>query len=517
MPAQSPGGGPDRHRLPGAIWAWFSRAGIGATALLAQWTPAQDAAAVDATGPGWIDARHEPFRERFQQLLLAAPTRDLGQGWQLAAEIGRPVAPLLWDMVQAERAQTGRRLAVLAAAMVAGGAAEDERSLAWLDRPKGMVEDRVLTALWLAHGPRRARPVPNLAGRLLGGGRPPEPVLRLAVRLASARFPGGEAGDAVGADEDPGLAAAGVFAGLPIGAAVAARYGNLKASERHVELYWRAGLLAGARGLAEGRPPEVEWLQRARDLSAWPGEAFAAVRCAALLYRLRAQDQVADGPRPDWRLLHQAVVDRAAAVAVRGWLTAAPQPRDEEPARLAVAYVLSREPAEVVAEQAVWSAAPRVRRHVAIALAWRLLGEPPAAPIELDLPGVPEWVFVRLAGGARPAVPVLDDAPLQLAARLAAADRLPPAALRAALEDALWRWGSHPGLGAWEQERLLLRDLLLVGSLVGGGRYVPHVRPEQRYRASGIAPDDVFYEVASSLHDFLVRPRLPIPAECRLR
>lgn len=104
-----------------------------------------------------------------------------------------------------------------------------------------------------------------------------------------------------------------------------------------------------------------------------------------------------------------------------------------------------------------------------------------------------------------------------MGARLAAAGRLPAAAARRLFEETLWRWGSHPGLGAWEQERLLLRDVLLVGSHPGGGKYVPQVRPELRYRPAGLGPDDVFYDVAVALFDFLATPRGPVPAEYQLR
>jgi hypothetical protein len=258
--------------------------------------------------------------------------------------------------------------------------------------------------------------------------------------------------------------------------------------------------------------------QRARDLMALPGDQQAAVRAAAALFRLRTGDLRLEGSRPDWRLLQVAVAESAGAHALRDWLGPVPQPRDEEPARLAVSYVLSRDPQEVVADRAQWGALPRIRPHVAVALAWRLLGDRAGALIDAEVAGVPEWVFVRWASGIAVDRDVtLDDAPLQAALRLLRADRLPRAALRAALEDALWRWGSHPGLGMWEHERLLLRDLLLVGSNTGGGKYAPQVRPEQRYRATGIGPDDVFYDVAVALHDFQSRPRLPIPSEYRLR
>jgi len=491
---------------------------IGVLTLPSQLAVAQEGPGLAAGDVGWITGRDDRFRERFQQLLVAVPTRDVQQGWQLAADIGRPVVPLLWDMLQAERSNVGRRLVWLAAASLAGGPAEDDRLFTWLDRQKGMLEERVLGAMCIAYGPRRSHPVPGFWSRCQGPDKSPEQVLRIAVRLAAARIPGAESGMSCGVDDDVGLAAAGACAGLSMPASVGARLWNLRTPERHAELFWRGAMLGGARAAGDGQRPDAELAQRARDLMALPGDQHAAVRAAAALFRLRTGDLRLEGARPDWRLLQVQVADSTAARTLRNWLGPVPQPRDEEPSRLAVSYVLSRDAAEVVADRAQWSAVPRIRSHVAIALAWRLLGDGVGAPIDVEVPGVPEWVFVRWASGVAVDRDVtLEDVPLRVALRLLAVERLSRPALRAALEEALWRWGSHPGLGLWEQERLLLRDLLLVGSNAGGGKYAPHVPFVQRYRATGIGPDDEFYPVAIALHDFLARPRLPIPAEYRLR
>ncbi|MBL9078636.1 MAG: hypothetical protein JNL08_14090 [Planctomycetes bacterium] len=472
---------------------------------------------VDGGDVGWLSAREERFRERFQQLLLV-PNRDLAQGWQLAADVGRPAVPLLWDMLQSERSNVGRRLVLLGAALAAGGMAEDERLLAWLGQQKSMLEERTLAAMWLAEGPRRPRGVDAFVARCQGPARTPEPVLRVAVRLAAARFPGAETEDSVGPEEDPGLAAAGAFGGIAVAASLAQRLWDLRTPVRHAELFWRGALLAGARGLVGDRPVDADLLQRARERMALTGDQNAPVRAAAAWYRLRAGDLRQEGARPEWDLLQILVAESDGARRLRGWLGPVPQPRDEQPARLAVAYVLSRQPAEVVADRESWAGDARIRAHVAVALAWRLTGETDPKPIAEDLTTVPEWAFVRWASGATvQPVPALDDGPLLTAAQLMAGERLPRAALRQVLEDTLWRWGSHPGLSAWEQERLLVRDLLLVGSNTGGGKYAPHVRPTQIYRPTGIGRDDEFFTVAVALHEFLGRPRLPIPAEHRLR
>lgn len=490
---------------------------IGTLGALPQAAICQDFPPASTGGAGWIGPREERFRDRFRQTLLAVPTRDLASGWQLASDLGRPTVPLLWDLLQAERSNVERRLAVLAAAILAGGTNEDERLFAWLDQQRPMLEERVLAAMLVALGPRRTRPVPGFWSKLQGPGKSTEQILTIAVRLAAARVPGLDGTAPTVLDDDPGIAAATVYTGTSISPVLANKLGR-NSTERHAELFWRATLLCGARQVAEGQPVTESLVARAREFSALSGDQFAAVRAAAMLFRVRARDVRAEGNRPDARLLHVATSDIASARLLRGWLAPAAQPRDEEPHRLAVTYALSREVAEVVADRATWSADPRIDEHVAVALAWRLLGDDAKTPIDVALPTVPEWNFVRWASGASiDASAEVADPRLARALVLAAAGRMPRSAMRAALEEALWRWGSHPGLVTWEQERLLVRDLLLVGSNPGGSKYVPHVVAEQRYRPTGIGPDDTFFRVASSVFDFVTRPPGPLPAEYRIR
>jgi hypothetical protein len=467
---------------------------------------------------GWIGPRAERFRERFRQVLLAVPTRDLAGGWALARDLGRPATPLLWDMMQAESSNVGRRLVMLGAAVLAGGPNEDERLFAWLDRQKPMLEERILAAMLLALGPRRQRPIAEYWSRLQGPAKSPEQILAIAVRLAAVRFPGLDGTAPASLDDDPGVAAAAAYAGATVPASLTNRLWNRNSPERHAELFWRGVLLCGARQVAEGRQVPDSLVARARELASLAGDQYAAVRTAAALFRLRTRDFRNEGARPDWRVLQIAASDVAGARASREWLGPAAQPRDEEPQRLAVSYVLSREVDEVIADRAVWSADQRIDEHVAVTLAWRLLGED--APPAIDLPlAVPEWNFVRWATGTAmdSTATEIADPQLRTAAAIAAAGRITRPALRAVLEEALWRWGSHPGLTNWEQERLFVRDLLLVGSHPGGSKYVPHVRAEQRYRPTGMGPDDTFFDVAVALFDFLERPYGPMPAEYRLR
>jgi hypothetical protein len=507
-------------RRPPRRQRWWSLvAAIGVLLLFPQLLSAQDRTGVGTGGVGALSSRDERFRRVLERLLLEAPTADdLAQGWALAADLGRPAAPLLWEVLAAEKSNAGRRIVVLAAAVLAGGPGEDDKLFTWLDAPTTIREERVMAGFLLAMGPERARPVTDLWTRLLGPAKAVPPVLGIAARLAAARFPGNDVGAPGLVDEDdPGLAAAAAFAGLPVRPALVQRLWDLRAETKHRELFWRGALLGGLRaGQAAVEPPAL-LLEHARQILEMPGESFAAAREAAALYRAVAGDVRAQGPRPEWQLLQAMASTPAAAEALQPWLKAVPQPRDEEPARLAVAYVLSRSPDTVVAERSLWGADPRIGRHVAVALAWRLLGSERPQPIEVLVPGVAEWFFVRWAAGpAGGRDGTIADAPLEAAAALAADGRLPRAAARTLLEETLWRWGSHPGLGRFDAERLLVRDLLLFGSRQGG-KWRPHVRNDLIYRAAGIDKDDPFFDVAVPLWDFLSRRRQPMPSESRLR
>lgn len=488
---------------------------IGLLAVVAQSVRSQEGTAGGTGGPGWITSRDVRWRERFQGLLLAT-SRDLAAGWQLARDVGRPAVPLLWDMVDDERSDVGRRLVVLAAAMLAGGSHEDERLFAWLDQQKPMLEERTLVAMTLALGPRRPRPVPDFWSRSFGPAKTPELLLAIAVRLASARVPESEEGAPGMNGDDPGLAAATAYAGLPLPASVSNRWWNLKAPERHAELFWRGSLLGASRRSAPSQDTDG-LLERASHVMALDGEAMALARAAATLYRARNHDLRPAGTRLDPRLLLVASSDLTTAAALHPWLGPVAQPRDDEPQRLAVAYALSRAIDVVVADREVWRADPRINRHIATALAWRVLGAPAGAPIEAVVPGLAEWNFVRWASGAAiDRTVTCDDPQLQTALDLIADGRMPRSALREALEEALWRWGSHPGLAPWEHERLLVRDLLLSGSNPGGGKYQAHVRPDLRYSPTGLDRRDGFFVVAVALYEFMIRPRAPLPREHRL-
>lgn len=490
---------------------------IGLLLLVAECAPSQDQGAHGSGGVGWISPRNDKIRAELRRLLLAVPTRDLAAGWQLAADLGQSAVPLLWELHGEER-NVGRRLAVLAAAVLAGGSNEDERLFAYLAQPRPMLEERCLSMLLLALGPQRTRVMPDFWSKSLGLTKTPEQVMAIAVRLAAARFPEVADGAPGLSDGDPGVAAAAAFAGLPIPASVSGTLWNLKNAPRHAELFWRGAFLGAHNALAQAPQQAAALRPRAREIAALTDASMGAARAAATVLRSGLHDHQPDGPRLEWQVLQLAVGHIEDARLLRVWLSPTPTPRCDEPQRLAVAYVLSRNSAEVVGDRAIWAADTKIARHVAVALAWQLLGEAGNEAVTVQMPELPEWYLVRWASGAEVhEPPTLADAQLDVAARLAAAGRLPRAAARRLLEETLWRWGSHPGLGAWEQERLLVRDLLLVGSHPGGSKYVPHVRPELRYRPPGLGPDDEFYDVAVALFDFCSRPRGPVPAEHQLR
>lgn len=458
-----------------------------------------------------------PFRALFERDLLAPPTRDYQAGLELAAMLGRPSVPLLWDLLRDEKSNVARRNALLAAAMLAGGAGTDERLYEWLGQQKAIKEERAMAAMIVALSPNRARAIPDFWRRSLGPTKSPEQVLEIAVRLAIARVPGARDGVPQLTEDEVGLAAATAFSGLPILPSIAARHWDLDSPDRHEELFWRGALLQAARAVESGEAVAPAVLVHANEIAARRESGFASAREAAALVRLAAHVVQGSGEPPPFAELRLCASERRAAVALRAWLSPRSEPRDEKPQRLAISYVLSREVAEVVADRAIWGEDVRIRAHVAIALAWRMLDEPQVAPVEAQLNGVPEWFFVQWASGAaEPFDGRCQDPILQCLAQLAQEGRLSRAAARTALEETLWRWGSHPGLGRYECERLLLRDLLLVGSNAGS-RYVAGVDFHQRYRPTGIGHESAFFDIAVAVYDFFTTPRSPLPPQYRLR
>ncbi|MGE3171045.1 MAG: hypothetical protein AB7O97_00365 [Planctomycetota bacterium] len=460
------------------------------------------------------------FRRRFAALLLEVPTRDVTVGFELARDLGTVVAPVLWAMRDAEKSNMRRRMTVQGAALLAEGVLGDERTLSQLDDDRIPLQDRLVTCLLLALGPGRTREVADFWPRVFGRNqKEPEPLLQVAALLTSARFPGAGADfpQPLLREGNAGVVAAALFAGTPVPDSVLQPFLR-RDPPAHANLVWR-GLLLGSL-LQPGSRPAVDSdvVARARELLNASGPQHRTTREAAALVLGRAGAVSADQfGGVDRRLLQWFAADADSARQLARWLEPAPQLLDADLSRLAVEYVLGRGVEAVLEDRAAWSGDLAIRRHVAIALAWRLCAAPATVPIDWSLDGVPEWFFVRWASGATiPKDRTIDDPELDRAAVLAADGRLPRAAARRLLEEALWRWGSHPGLGLWEAQRWLLRDLLLSGSLPGH-RYEVGLPDHLRFLPAGLGDENDFFVVAVDLYEFLRAPTLPIPEECRLR
>lgn len=455
-------------------------------------------------------------RNEIEPLLLAVPTRDLAKGWARCTTLGRPIAPLLWNMLDEERSNLHRRLSLLVACCCASGESEDRQLFAWLAQSRPMLEERCMAMLWLSLSPPRARPPASAWESLVGASRQSEELLRIAARLAAARFPGAAASLPTLTLAEPGVAAATAFSGGQIAASVDVALWQLRTPKEHAELYWRGVLLGALRSGNES--PSEERLERARACSENRASSIGAARVAALAYRLTVRDLQPQDGMPDWEDLAESITSLAAARAAAPWLVPVPTSRMLAPERLVVAFSLAQ-PAGLLAQaRADWHGAPKLSQHAALGVAWRALGGETGL-VSDDEPGaVAEWEFVRWANGQPFARQVqFADPYLAAAARLASENRLSANVARTLCEETLWRWGSHPGCARWRQERLLVRDLLLVGSHLGGSKFVPHLRFEQRFRPLGLGPDSQFFDVAVAWFVASEASALPIPLGYSLR
>lgn len=467
------------------------------------------------TTVGALPVRGHPLRDSIERLLLA-PAPDRAAGWQLAMDLGRPAVPMLRGLLQRQGANVQHRLVVLAALLLAAGLGDDDVAFDYLgqQRQKPMLEERTLVAMMMALGPQRARPAPEFWTLCLGPTEPPEQLLAIAARLAAARFPGAAVAGPVAVGDDIGLLAATAFAGMALPVSALPRLGTVRCSERHASLFWRGWLLGLARRSRES-PRSDQALELARDLVRLRSDNLLPAQFAAVWLRARVGDLTTGDPRLDLPLLRVAAGDPATAVRLQPWLPALPQPRADLPQRLAVAWALATPLETALAAQSSWRTVATIADHVATALALRACND--GASTELPPDGPASWQLLRHAcGGTVDATAAADDAELATLLRLAAERRIGRPALRRALEEMLWRWGSHPGCSAYELERDLLRDLLLVGSNYGGAKYATYIPPDQRYGPTGLDRNDAFFRIAVDLFDFLARPRGPIPAEYRL-
>lgn len=432
-------------------------------------------------------------------------------------------------MLDAERSNVDRRLVLLIAAVLAEGPGRDNRLFELLAQRKAMLRERTMAALLIALGPHRTRPMEDLWARCIGPNVEPEPLLGLGVRLACARYPDAAKGAPTSHGDDYGMLAAAAFSGLRVSPVQERRL--WRSDHRHAELFFRGAFLGeGWRNDLTGAKPTL--LDHTGDILSRRDERFDAARAAAILLRARAGVLDPKGDRPDWRLLQLVASQSASARALRAWLSPTPLVREEEHERLAVAHALYQPVRKTVAALKEWSADAAIRNHIAVALAVRLTAgdrRPDAADqgtsaddrrdvLELQLPDVPEYRFaVWAAGGEFVAGAASADPQLEQLATLISEGRVSRAVARRTLEDALWRWQSHPGIGPWREERRLVRDLMLVGSKLGGGKYQSRIRPELRYVATGLDRSDSFFDVAVEVYEFLGEPTAPVPLQYRLR
>ncbi len=481
---------------------------------------------------GTISARNAVYKKRFSKLLLSVSDQDWHAGWELARNLGKPVTPVLWEMFAAEGANVDRRLVLLIAAVLAGGPSEDERLFELLRHRDSMLRERIAAGMLMALGPRRSRPVKNFWGLVVGPNQEPETLLGLAVRLSSARFPDAAKSAPMTLSDDPGIVAASAFAGLRMSAA---QQRSLWRSERrHADLFFRGALLGeGWRFGLDGKAPSLTGRASnilSKQSDRWPSSSAAAI---LLLARTGTLDLTQD--RPDWSLLQLVASQPVSRPALNKWLPLVPLALVPDPRKLAVAYALYQPVEETLKSLRDWASDPAIGRDLAVALAFRMAtgdvsvnpsGDPQGsllaakrrAVISMDLPDLPEFGFVTWAsGGDFVTGSSCDDPELDQLAALIADGRVSRSVARGVFEKALWRWGSHPGRGPWQQERLLIRDLMLVGSSQGGGLYQPQIPPVQRYVATGLDRSDTFFTIAVSMFEFLGRPVGPVPAEYRIR
>lgn len=468
--------------------------------------------------PVTVAAEDARLRERFASLLLAASTRDLQQGFSLAAGLGPVAAPALWAMHAAEKSNMHRRAAALCAACIAEGPSGIDRTVSILD-DRSPLHDRLCVALMAALGPVQQRTRKDFWPRILGRNqKEPEPLLLVAALLASSRWSGAGADCPQGLlrTTNPGIVAAAVYAGAPVPEPVLAPFFR-REPPAHASLVHRASLLVPLLR----REPIAEGLQQqALAFLQAPREENAPLReLAALVLSHAGVPPVEGEPRPDWQRLCALAADPRSAAALAAWLPPSPQPLDEPGwPQLAVAYAFSRSVDTILAERAQWHMAPAFRRHVAVTLALRLCAEAAPQPIPLRLEGLPEWEFVRWASGVQEldvrALP--EDPELARGLVLCAEARIDKGALRGLLEETLWRWGSHPGRLLYRAQGLLVRDLLLAGSLPGQ-RYPVGLPDHQRYLPAGLGNENAFFRVGVEAYEFMKAKAPPIPAECRLR
>src|SRR5262249_52974154 len=179
-------------------------------------------------GVGELTEKDEKLKKAMKALLLESDSRR-NRASQLTRDCGPALAPLLWDMEAAEKANQDRRALLASAAILAGGAESDEPALAAVGDGQQAVP--LIVCLVFAMQPSRGRDQPQAAGnkdwadlyweRVRGRRTEPNEMLTVAALLGSRRFAGASATPAAAElvkrmQGSPGVIAAAMFAGVPV-------------------------------------------------------------------------------------------------------------------------------------------------------------------------------------------------------------------------------------------------------------------------------------------------------------
>jgi len=486
---------------------------------------AQTARAQVPLGPKALeipDRRVGPIRDRFERLLLDDRQEDGVPGWRLAQDLGPAAGPLLWSMLAQANAPRDRML-LLAAYSAAMGPKGDERVLGFAVQGKNPRE-KAFAYLLVALGPRRDAPAPR-GGRWIQAGD--ADAVRVAALLARSRFDGGLEVEPAGWREEPGVLAAALYAGAGVPPDLE-RWQVWRDVSGSAELVWRGYLLAAnPADSASG-----DRLRRAQEVYARRSDPLAEARRCAASWLSRAPQR---GAVEQFLAEQEVEVDLGLVLGLdattrrgmvlharrRPWFLPKPDPllpTDSQRARSSTLYALHETLERLEAVSPQWGSLRAEDRAVAeaaaLALAWRLLhdgsrdrewsGLPPG------LEGIAESAWIAWALDVpipEGAAQRLGDPQLSRAFGLAREGRLPVETASEILEAALWRRGYHPMLTLRELHRRLVRDLLLSGSRLLGGGYLPR----------GIEPSDTsYFKIADDFYRFTQDPGLRPPPEWRL-
>ncbi len=388
---------------------------------------------------------------------------------QQAHTIGPSAAAAISQLHGARpRAERGRLIGALAAAL---GAGNEDRLVEAVSESNSTTQERLMALLAIALGPRCRTSLPGLAA--WRDERPPA-AERVALCLALSRCGEPPAVDwfGTGLRQDPGVLAAALIAGVRPPAAVLERWTaveDAEVDERHW-LVWR-GLLAApaAAGLASWQAAV------GRRALATAADSAADLRAAAAAWVARNPSALDTRPQAALlRVIAGSAAGRARAQEL-GALVAVPSSRFELELRraLAVQFALAAPLPALQVAAVEWRQAPELSGDVCLALALRcLIRAADRAAIgalciggPLDRVEEAWWVSV-IVGAATSSEPPAGLPPVLAAtAALALEGRAGEESIGRQLELELWQRGTHPGRALYAVHAVLVRDLLVTGSI----------------------------------------------------